>query len=353
MKIVIIGNMGYVGPGVVRQLRATHPKAKLMGIDTGFFAHCLTNAQSLPETFVDEQLFMDIRNIPSEIFKGVDAVVNLAAISNDIMGKINEALTLEINCNAGLRTANLAKEAGVKHFVFASSCSVYGSGDDGVKTEDSAVNPLTAYAVSKIDTEKGLAAYADNSFTVTCLRFATAWGMSDRLRLDLVLNDFVAAALISKKITVLSDGTPWRPLIHVRDMARAIDWAVIRPQSAGGSLLICNVGSEAWNYQVKDLADAVAAEVPGTTVSINTNAPPDKRSYRVNFDYFKSLAPNHQPQVDLKIALKELIDGLNGMEFNDPNYRESKMIRLNILTGLKENGLLDDNLHWKKTTRPS
>lgn len=351
MKIVIVGNMGYVGPGVVHQLRASYPKAKLTAIDIGYFAHCLTNADRLPETVVDEQIFMDIRDITGDMLKGVDAVVNLAAISNDIMGKINEKLTLDINCNAGVRLAKLAKEAGVKHFVFASSCSVYGAGGDTAKTEKSEVNPLTAYAVSKIDTEKGLSPLADKNFTVTCLRFATACGMSDRLRLDLVINDFVAGALISKKITVLSDGSPWRPLIHVRDMARAIDWAVTRPQTAGGQLVICNAGSEVWNYQVKDLAAAVAKEVPGTTVSINTDAPPDKRSYRVNFDYFKSLAPNHQPQVDLKTAVQELIEGLKGMGFNDPNYRESKMIRLKILTGLKENGKLDDNLKWKAGAR--
>jgi nucleoside-diphosphate-sugar epimerase len=210
------------------------------------------------------------------------------------------------------------------------------------------VNPLTAYARSKIETEKGLTPLADKKFTVTCLRFATACGMSDRLRLDLVLNDFVAGAFVSKAITVLSDGTPWRPLIHVRDMARAIDWAVTRPQTAGGPVLICNTGSNAWNYQVKELATAVAAEIPGTGVSINTAAPPDLRSYRVNFDYFKSLAPDHQPQVDLKTAVKELKEGLEAIGFQDPNYRESSMIRLKILTGLRDGGALDAKLRWKR-----
>ncbi len=348
MKILITGNMGYVGPGVVRRLRESYPKARLVGVDSGYFAHCLTNARSLPEAVLDEQVFMDVRDIPAGLLEGVDAVVSLAAISNDIMGKIDENLTLDVNCRAGVRLAELAKKAGAKHFVFASSCSVYGAGGEGAKTEKSEVNPLTAYAKSKIEAEKGLAPLADKNFTVTCLRFATACGMSDRLRLDLVLNDFVAGALISKKITVLSDGSPWRPLIHVRDIARAIDWAVSRPQSAGSPFLICNTGSNVWNYQVKDLAGAVAAEIPGSTVSINTNAPPDKRSYRVNFDTFKSLAPGHQPQVDLKTAIQELKEGLEAIGFNDANYRDSWMIRLKTLMGLRDDGALDGQLRWKR-----
>jgi len=276
----------------------------------------------------------------------VDAVVNLAAISNDIMGQIDESLTMDVNCAAGVRRAEMAKNAGARSFVFASSCSVYGAGGEVAKSEAAALNPLTAYAKSKIATEKGLEPLADGSFKVSCLRFATACGMSDRLRLDLVVNDFVACAVASKRITVLSDGSPWRPLIHVLDMARAIDWAVGRDESEGGAFLVCNTGSNVWNYQVKDLAAAVAREIPGTEVAINVEAPPDKRSYRVDFDYFERLAPDHQPQVDLKTAVEELRDGLTAMAFSDDKFRDSDLMRIRVLTGHRDAGRLTEDLRW-------
>ena len=346
-KILITGNMGYVGPGVVRRLRESYPRARLVGIDAGYFAHCLTNARVLPESLLDEQIFLDVRDVPASLVEGVDSVVSLAAISNDTMGKLDEKLTHDVNWRATVRLAEMAKRAGAKSFVFASSCSVYGAGGEDAKTEAAPVNPLTAYAVSKIEAEKGLAPLAGAEFRITCLRFATACGMSDRLRLDLVLNDFVASGLLSKQVAVLSDGSPWRPLIPVSDMARAIDWAVARPESAGGAFLICNTGSDEWNYQVKDLARAVAAEIPGTDVSINSAAPPDKRSYRVSFDYFKSLAPNHQPQVDLRTAVKELAEGLEATGFHNRNFRESHLIRLVTLTALRDAGILTTDLRYR------
>jgi nucleoside-diphosphate-sugar epimerase len=346
MKILITGNMGYVGPCVMRRLRESYPDAQIVGLDSAYFAHCLTNAVVLPEFYLDKQIFMDIRDIPQSALEGFDAVINLAGISNDIMGKIDESLTLDVNCAAGLKLAQMAKKAGVQSFVFASSCSVYGAGGEGAKTEQADINPLTAYAKSKINTEKGLAPLADDQFKVTCLRFATACGMSDRLRLDLVINDFVACALTSKKITVLSDGSPWRPLIHVKDMALAIDWAVGRQVSNGGPFVIVNTGSDIWNYQVKELAQAVAKEISGTDIDINLNAPPDKRSYQVDFAYFKKLAPQHQPQVDLKTAIAELKDGLETMRFSNSNFRDSDFMRIKVLTGHRDAGRLTQDLRW-------
>jgi nucleoside-diphosphate-sugar epimerase len=346
MKILITGNMGYVGPSVMCRLRKTYPDAEIVGLDSAFFAHCLTNAVALPEFYLDKQIFMDVRDIPQKLLEGFDVVVSLAAISNDIMGKIDESLTLDVNCYAGLKLAQLAKNAGVNSFVFASSCSVYGAGGEGAKTEQADINPLTAYAKSKIQTENGLEPLADKNFKVTCLRFATACGMSDRLRLDLVINDFVACALASKKITVLSDGSPWRPLIHVKDMALAIDWAIGREVSSGGPFLIVNTGSDTWNYQVKDLAQAVAKEISGTDVDINLNAPPDKRSYQVDFAYFKKLAPKHQPQVDLKTAVGELKEGLEAMRFSNGDFRDSEFMRIKVLTGHRDAGRLTQDLRW-------
>ena len=347
MKILITGNMGYIGPVVVNQLRSTYPDATLVGFDLGYFANCLTHSTVLPECRIDVQYFHDVRSVTEAQLEGVDAIVHLAAISNDPMGNTFEEVTLQVNYKAGVDLARKARSQGVKRFVFASSCSMYGSADDAPKTENSPLNPLTAYAKSKVFTEKALQELAGDQFVVTCLRFATACGMSPRLRLDLVLNDFVAAAVSSGEITILSDGTPWRPLINVKDMARAIDWAIGRDIAAGGNCLSVNVGSNDWNFQVRDLAEAVAAVIPGLRVSINKDAMPDKRSYRVSFDLFKQLAPNHQPQCTLTDSIEELRDGLRGMAFSDTRFRDSNLIRLKVLNQLRTNGLLGDDLRWK------
>ena len=226
---------------------------------------------------------------------------------------------------------------------------MYGSAEDEPRTEQSQLNPLTAYARSKVATESDLEDLAGPDFRVTCLRFGTACGMSDRLRLDLVLNDFVASAVASGKITVLSDGSPWRPLIHVSDMARAADWAIDR--ELGEDFLAVNTGIDVWNYQVRDLAEAVAAELPGTEVDINRDASPDKRSYRVSFSLFKSLAPDHQPRTDLGAAIRGLAVGLESMGFSDLNFRESHLMRLKALKMLRDTGLLTESLTW--TTKAS
>jgi nucleoside-diphosphate-sugar epimerase len=351
MKILITGNMGYVGPGVVRRLRKAYPSATLIGYDLGYFAHCLTVPAIFPESLLDCQYFGDVRAFPDEILKGVHAIVHLAAISNDPMGALYEDLTLATNYQASIELARKAKQAGVKSFVFASSCSVYGLADGRAKTEDDAVNPLTAYAKSKIMTEQGLKSLADETFTATCLRFATACGMSDRLRLDLVLNDFVASAIATGQITILSDGTPWRPLIHVQDMARAIDWAIRRENHDGGPCLVVNAGSDQWNYQVKDLAGAVARVIPGVEIAINENAQPDKRSYRVSFEKFTKLAQGFLPEVDLVTAITDLRDKLRAMEFRDAQFRNSRFMRLVILKQLKESGMINENLEDSKAKR--
>ncbi|UOG76024.1 SDR family oxidoreductase [Hymenobacter tibetensis] len=345
-RILITGNMGYVGPGVVARLRQQFPKAELIGYDLGYFAHSLTGAGRLPETLLDRQIFGDVRQFPDALLQNLDAIVHLSAISNDPMGQTYEAVTLEVNHAAGIRLAQQAKAAGVRSFVFASSCSIYGAGGEGAKTETSELNPLTAYARSKVLSEQDLQPLADDTFSVTCLRFATACGWSDRLRLDLVVNDFVACAVASGTITILSDGSPWRPLIHVQDMARAIEWALKREASNGGTFLAINVGSESWNYQVRDLAEAVAEAIPGTKVSLNAAAPPDKRSYLVDFSLFRQLAPDHQPQRTLADTLVELRDGLNGINFRDAEFRSSELMRLRVISRLRETGQLTDSLTW-------
>ncbi len=348
MKILIAGNLGYVGPSVTNQLRQSFPAATILGFDIGYFTHCLSNADFLPEVKLDIQVFGDIRKFPESLLEGVDAVVDLAAISNDPMGNKFEEVTLDVNYRAAVELAKKAKRAGVKTFVYASSCSMYGAASDYPKKEDDELNPLTAYARSKVYAEKELAPLADGSFKITCLRYATACGFTNRLRLDLVLNDFVAGALVNKEINILSDGSPWRPMINTKDMARAVEWGIIRDKENGGNFLAVNTGSNEWNNQIKPLAEAVAKAIPGCRVTVNPEGGPDKRSYMVNFDLFKKLAPNHQPKHDLQTTINEIRDNLIAMNFNDPNFRESKYIRLKVLSKLQEKGYLNNSLEWIK-----
>jgi nucleoside-diphosphate-sugar epimerase len=347
MRVLVTGNMGYVGSMLVRFLRRNLPAAELIGYDSGLFAHCLTGASDLPEHLIDKQIFADTRDLDPALLNGVDTVVHLAAVSNDPMGNRFEQVTEDINQSASVRLATLAAAAGVKNFVFASSCSMYGYAEGGARKETDPTNPLTAYARSKINTENILRQADLSSMTTTSLRFATACGASDRLRLDLVLNDFVAGAVTSGRIDVLSDGTPWRPLIDVEDMSRAILWAIQRPAEQGGQFLAVNVGRDEGNYQVKDLAHAVARAVPGTRVSINEAAPPDKRSYKVDFALFKSIAPHAIPQLSLDESIGRLVKCLMDMRFADQDFRNSGFMRLKTLEAHMAAGRLDPALRWQ------
>ncbi|HLY05349.1 MAG TPA: SDR family oxidoreductase [Rhizomicrobium sp.] len=346
MRVLITGNMGYVGSVLVGHLRAKYPDLSLIGYDAGFFARCLTGTRTPPEIDLVEQHFGDVREIPPGLLDGIDAVVHLAAISNDPMGRRFEAVTEEVNFRASIAIAQAALDAGIRSYVFASTCSVYGNANGAARSETDELAPLTAYAHSKINTERLLQHLARGDMTVTCLRFATACGMSPRLRLDLVLNDFVASALACGRIEVLSDGTPWRPLIDVRDMARAIEWAIFRGAKNGGPFLAVNAGSDACNYQVRELAEAVADAIPGSEVSINKNAAPDRRSYRVAFSLFETLAPEFLPQIPLRESIASVREGLVAMGFRDRAFRTSQHMRLNVLEECIAAGRLNHDLHW-------
>ncbi len=343
MNILLIGHRGYIGPVAATHLNRALPGAKVHGIDANWFAG--SEAAGFPDAAFASQRRADVRDLTEADFKGMDAVVALAAVSNDPIGKEFEDATADINSAAVLKAAKAARAAGVKRFVFASSCSMYGAGSDSLRKETDTLNPLTAYARSKVATEEGLRGLATGDFMITSLRFATACGASPMLRLDLVLNDFVATALRTGKIEVLSDGSPWRPLIHVEDMSRAIEWAITRD---GDKMVEVNVGSQAWTWQVGQLAREVADLLGGVDVEINTNAAPDKRSYRVDFSRFAALAPNHQPQKDFATAVRELADEVRGIDFADAAIRESRFIRLNVLRGHVHYGRLDGALRWTK-----
>ena len=293
------------------------------------------------------QYYGDVRQFNFEILSDYDFIIHLAAISNDPMGSKFKTVTKDINYNFSIELAKAAVAKGIKKFVFASSCSVYGSAGSSPRTEKSKLNPLTDYAISKVNTEEALLKIDKGDTIFTCLRFATACGMSDRLRLDLVLNDFVASAFLNNHIKILSDGSPLRPLINVQDMCRAFDWGVDREIDKGGQILICNAGSNDWNFSVKELALSVQNHFSSCEVDINTKAEPDKRSYRVNFDLFKNLAGKEFiPLKNLDETIIDLKAGLNKIGFNQKDFRNSNFMRLNVLQGLIASNRIDKQLYW-------
>lgn len=346
MRILVTGNLGYIGSVVVPHLKRNLPDCEIIGLDIALFSSCFSNAIVSPDIFLTQQLFGDVRTVDQNVFKDIDAVVHLAAISNDPIGNRFEDITDAINFRATARIATLAKQAGVKHFIFASSCSVYGYHDDAPRTESSETAPLTAYAVSKIRAEEALYKLADRDFLVTCHRFATACGSSPRIRLDLVLNDFVFNALKSSAIRILSNGTPWRPLISVNAMARAIEWSCNRPIDAGGEFLIINTGHNDWNYQVLTIAEKVRDIIP-CSIQINDAAASDSRSYKVDFSLYKKLAPDFYVADELASTIKELSLMLSGIA---ANVEFKQFIRLETIQQLIQQKHLSADFTWNLTT---
>jgi len=346
VRLFITGNMGYIGPVLVETLKRIYPEIEIVGFDSGFFAHSLSGANFNADKGVTVQHYGDVRDIRPEMLDGVDAVIHLAGISNDPMGHEFESVTSQINHLASVHLAGMATKQKVKNFVFASSCSMYGSSGSGSRTEQDRTDPLTAYAKSKIATEESLKDISLLDMNVTCLRFATACGWSPRLRLDLVLNDFVMSAMSTDEIKVLSDGSPWRPLIDVEDMSRAIAWATTRSYDNGGQFLSINVGSNKNNYQVIDLANMVATLLPDVTIKTNPNALPDKRSYSVDFTLYETLAPDFQPQVTLKQSIERLKSGLSRMNVSNDGFDPSKYSRLHVLREHMSKHRMSSDLRW-------
>ncbi|MDR1580752.1 MAG: SDR family oxidoreductase [Synergistaceae bacterium] len=344
MNVLITGNMGYVGSVLAREIKRRNQKTRVTGLDSAYFAGCLLDRKSSPERYVDIQLHKDARDIVPADFEDTDAVICLAALSNDPMGNRYASQTSEVNYRAIERAAAAAKEAGVKRFVFASSCSVYGFSENGECDESSPINPLTEYARSKVSAEHALERFAGGDFKVTCFRFATACGASPRLRLDLVLNDFVASAVTRNKIEILSDGTPWRPLIDVKNMAETLAWA--SAQDIGEPYVILNAGSNDWNFRVRDLAEKVREVIPETDIFINPEGQADKRSYRVRFDKFAEMSGGQVKIGDVRDTVREIRGILTDSSFADADFRNSEYMRLNMLKHLESVRAVDGDLRW-------
>jgi nucleoside-diphosphate-sugar epimerase len=340
MKILIIGNMGYVGPVLMEYL--SKKKIKYDGLDVNFFNNKKVN--NLLKKKKIHQTLIDVRDIDNYQIKKYNAVVYLAAISNDPMGNEFQKTTFDINWKMAMKIAKMSKKVGVKKFIFASSCSMYGISKNKFKTEKSKLKPLTSYAKSKVKSEKDLKKLSSKNFKVISLRFATACGYSKNLRLDLVLNDFVTSAILTKNITILSDGSPWRPLIHVKDMSRAIHWG-IKLKMIKNNFLALNVGNTKMNYVIEDIAKKVTKMVKGCKYTINRNAPADKRSYSVDFTKYEKLSKHKKPLMNLNDSIKDLIKGIKKEKIPN-NFRNSTYMRLNFIRNLIQQKKIDKNLYF-------
>ena len=337
MRILVTGHRGYIGSLTTASLTAAGHE--VIGLDTGFFEVC-ADASERP---IDAR---DVRDVRAAELAGLDAVVHLAALSNDPLGALDPSLTLRINRDATVTLAVAAKAAGVGRFVFASSCSMYGAAGSGKPVdEESPLRPLTTYAESKVRSEEALFALADASFSPICMRNATAYGVSPRLRVDLVLNNLVGWALTTNTVRVLSDGSPWRPLVHVQDIARATLALLEAPRELVHAEAV-NVGADSENYRVRDLAEIVAETVPGSSIEYAGSVDPDPRSYRVSFGKLRRMLPDLELTWDARAGARELLAEYRRVGLSSAGFGGERYNRVACLRGSLASGALDEDLRW-------
>lgn len=339
MRILVTGHKGYIGTVLVPMLIANGHA--VVGLDSDLYQRC-TFGDDLPEI---DSIRKDLRDVQAADVEGFDAVMHLAALSNDPLGNLNPNLTYEINYKASVQLARLAKQVGVPRFLFSSSCSTYGAAGDDILTEEAEFNPVTPYGHSKVLVESEVATLADENFSPTYLRNATAYGVSPRHRFDIVLNNLVAWACTTGLVYLKSDGSPWRPIIHVQDIARAFIAMLDAPREVVHNQAF-NVGIDAENYRIRELAEIVRETVPGCRVEYASDAEPDKRSYRVNFGKIARLVPEFQPEWNARRGAQELYAayqkyGVKLDEFEGPKYK-----RIDHIKQLLSSGELDSTLRW-------
>lgn len=338
MKVLVTGDRGYIGSVLVERL--LKKGFDVVGLDAGFFENNLVFDNTVSKY---KKITKDIRKVSLSDLKGIDAIVHLSALSNDPMGEIDPKLTEDINHKASVRLVRLAKKAGVKKFIFSSSCSIYGVSKNGVVDEKSKVNPLTAYAKSKIKTENAFKKMASDSFFVGLLRNSTVYGFSPRFRNDLVVNNLVTTALAYGEIRIMSDGTPWRPLIDVRDLSDIfIEFLRTENKSLSGEVI--NIGFNENNLQVKDLALTVGQYLKDCKVAFTGEHGSDSRSYRVKFDLFAKHFPKIKQRWPLSKSVKDMITNLRKSNFSKRDFESGRYARLAVLKNLVENRKIDRKL---------
>jgi len=341
MRILITGHNGYIGSIMTPFLAAAGHEVR--GLDTFYFDDCTLTSESPKYPAIRK----DLRDITEKDLAGFDAVCHLAALSNDPLGDLKPDWTYDINHLGSLRLAQLAKRAGVSRFLFSSSCSMYGANSsDDLLTETAGLNPLTPYAISKVRLEQDLTKLADDDFSPVFLRNATAYGVSPHLRGDIVLNNLVAWAFTTGKVKIMSDGTPWRPIVHIEDISRAFDALLRAPRDLIHNKAY-NIGRNDENYQVRQLADIVKETVPGCEIEYAGKASPDPRNYRVDFTLLAKTFPALQLQWNARRGAQELYSAFQTVHLTLKDWQGRKFIRLNQLKYLLDTGTLDETLRWK------
>lgn len=342
MRILVTGHLGYIGSVLTPLLRRRGHI--VLGLDTEYFGRCTFGPDSEPVPSVRK----DIRDVVESDLDGIDAVIHLAGLSNDPLGDFRPELTREINEQGSIRLASLCSAHGIRRFLFASSCSCYGASGDAFVTEAAELSPLTPYGVSKANVEAAVLAMASGSFCPVFLRASTAYGASPRLRFDLVLNNLTAWAFTTGRVYIKSDGTPWRPVVHVEDIAAAYIAALEATAD-----LVCgqafNVGSTTENYRVRDLAEIVRELIPGTRIEYAPDAGPDKRCYRVDCNKIARTLPGFKPQWTTRRGVAELVDTYKRTGLTVEEFEGEKFKRIAHIQKLVREGALADSLRWKNS----
>lgn len=343
MKVFLTGIDGYIGTVLGQELmKAGH---EVIGLDTGYYRDAWF--YDMPDFQKSKIIQKDIREVPAEDLKGFDAIIHLAELSNDPLGQINSKVTYEINHQGSVNLAKKAKDAGVSRFIYMSSCSAYGIAKNGVATEEAEVHPQADYAKCKVLTEMGVSKLADGNFSPVFLRSATVFGASPKMRFDIVLNNLAGLAWTEKEIKMHSDGSPWRPLIHILDLCAAIVQVLAAPKELVHNQII-NVGDNNQNYQVKDIAKMISEVFPNCQIKFGKNDP-DNRSYKVSFEKIAKLLPQFKCQHDAKAGARELFELFKKINLDKATFYSKNFTRLAQIEHLRKTNQIDDRFFWRKS----